>query len=128
MTLKFSVDKKERFHIVKLNEEKLNSICAPELKTELVVLNSDGVSNIILDMESVKFVDSSGLSAILIGNRLCASSDGSFVISNVQDNVLKLIKISQLDSILNVTATVSEASDLIIMEEMEREVKEGEKK
>ena len=126
MAIKFSVDKQEQYSIVTVDEEKLNSLNAPELKSEFVVLNNEGTSNIILDLSNVSFVDSSGLSAILIGNRLCSNDDGSFVLSNVQENVLKLIKISQLDSILNIAPTQEEAKDLVVMDKLEKDI-EGEK-
>jgi anti-sigma B factor antagonist len=43
----------------------------------------------------------------------------------VSDNVSKLIKISQLDSILTIVPTQEEATDLIILEEAERDVNSG---
>lgn len=123
MAIKFSIDKHEQFSVIKIDEEKLNSVNAPELKSELVVLNSNGDNNIILNLENVSFVDSSGLSAILIGNRLCANDNGSFVISNVHENVLKLIKISQLDTILSIAPTQKEAQDLVVMDKIEKDIK-----
>src|SRR5688500_10139679 len=98
--MKYSIDKDEKYCIFTIKEEKLNSIIAPHLKSELVLLNAEGVRNIILDMSNVKFADSSGLSAILVANRLCQGVNGSFVIAGVNETVAKLIKISQLDSIL----------------------------
>ena len=121
--MKFSVDKKEKFCLFKLNDEKLITLNAPKLKTEFVILNAGGVKNIILDLEDVSFVDSSGLSAILIGNRLCKNAEGSFVLTGLNDYVEKLIKISQLDSILTILPTVQEGIDFVNMEELERETK-----
>lgn len=122
--MNLSIEKKETYSVITVGDEKLNSLNAPELKSELVILNSQGVVNIILDLSSVKFVDSSGLSSILIGNRLCSSSKGTFVITRLQDNVLKLVKISQLDNILHITPTLEEAKDLIVLESVERSINE----
>jgi anti-anti-sigma factor len=122
--MNLSIEKSDQFSVILVEDEKLNSMNAPELKSELVVLNSQGVANIIVDLSAVKFVDSSGLSAILIGNRLCSSSNGSFVITKLQENVLKLIKISQLDNILSITPTMEEAKDLIVLESVERSINE----
>lgn len=124
--MKFTVDKKEKYSIIKLQEDKLNTLVAPHLKSELVLLNSDGVKNIILEISEVRFADSSGLSAILIGNRLCSNASGSFVIASPQESVLKLIKISQLDNILHIVPSLSEAIDLVMMEEIERDINENE--
>lgn len=123
--MKFSFEKKEKYTLFKLEDEKLNTINAPKLKSELVILNAGGVKNIILDLSEVTFVDSSGLSAILIGNRLCKNVEGTFAVANLNDYVLKLLKISQLDSILNIFPTIEEAVDFILMEELERGLKEN---
>ncbi|HAP02299.1 MAG TPA: anti-anti-sigma factor [Bacteroidetes bacterium] len=121
--MKFSIDKQEKYSLFKLEEEKLNSMIAPTLKSEMIVLNAEGVKNIIFDMSSIRFVDSSGLSSILIANRLCKGVGGSLVLCKVNDNVLKLIKISQLDSILSIVPTKEEANDLVMMNEIERDLK-----
>ena len=121
--MKFTVEKKERYCIFKLNDENLNSIISPKLKSELVILNAGGFRNIVLDLSEVKYVDSSGLSSILVGNRLCKDANGTFVVTGVNENVKKLIKISQLDSIINVIPTLSESTDYVMMEELERDLK-----
>ena len=121
--MKFSVDKKEKFCVFKLSEEKLLSINAPKLKSEFVLLNAEGVKNIILNLSDVNYIDSSGLSAILIGNRLCKDANGTFVLSHLNESINKLIKISQLDNILNIIPTEQEAADFIMMEELERDLR-----
>ena len=120
--MNIAVDKKDHYTIVALKEKKLNSIHAPELKSELVYLNSEGVKNIILDISEVGFADSSGLSAILIGNRLCKSLEGNFILAGMMPNVEKLIKISQLDNILELAPTVSEAIDIVLLDETEKDI------
>ena len=116
--MKFSVEKNDKYCVFKLEDEKLNTLNAPKLKSELVILNAGGVKNIILDLGDVSFVDSSGLSAILIGNRLCKNVEGSFAVINLNDYVTKLITISQLDSILNIFETLDGAVDFIHSEDL----------
>ena len=50
--MNFQIEKTEKYTIIKLQCEKLDSNIAPFLKSELVILNSDGVKNIILDMQT----------------------------------------------------------------------------
>jgi anti-sigma B factor antagonist len=119
--MKFTIDKQEKYSLVQLHEGKLDTTIAPQLKTELVTLNAEGHRNIILDLSQVKYIDSSGLSAILVGNRLCQDASGSFVVAGVTDHVMKLIKISQLDSVLDILPTVPEAIDTIFMNELEND-------
>ncbi|MBN8697830.1 MAG: STAS domain-containing protein [Bacteroidetes bacterium] len=103
------VENKDSYSVIKITAEKLDSNLAPSLKSELVVLNTDGVKNIIIDMTDARYCDSSGLSAILVANRLCKNSSGHFVLSGLQDSVKKLIVISQLDTILTITENLNEA-------------------
>ncbi len=123
--MKFAVDKKENFAVFTIMEEKLNSIVAPDLKTELALLSNEGHKNIILDLENINFIDSSGLSAILIGNRLCQGIGGMLVVSAITDSVNRLIKISQLDTVLRIIPTVNEAKDYIKLEALMQELKGG---
>jgi anti-sigma B factor antagonist len=120
--MKFSVDKKEKYVLLSIHETKLNSEISPDLKAEFVVLNSENVKNILVDLSEVQYCDSSGLSALLVGNRFCRNNNGSFILTNIQEHVKKLISISQLDSILTSTPTVNEGVDLLFMEEIEKQI------
>ncbi|GAB3926292.1 STAS domain-containing protein [Mucilaginibacter myungsuensis] len=121
--MKFSVDKHEKYVLIKLNESKINSLVTPQLKSELILVNAEGQRNIVLDLSQVKFADSSGLSSLLVGHRLCKNADGSFIMVGLNEAVARLITISQLDSVLTIVQTVDEAIDLIFMEEIEKELK-----
>ena len=94
--MQFSIDKQDKYTIFTLEEENLNTLLAPHLKSEFVILHNEKTENLVLNLENVKFVDSSGLSAILTANRLWKGT-GTFVLTKVEhDNVKKLIEISSL--------------------------------
>ncbi|MCX6291918.1 MAG: STAS domain-containing protein [Bacteroidetes bacterium] len=118
--MKFSIEKNEKYVLFKLHEAKLNSLISSELKAEFVLLNQQLNNNIIVDLSETQYCDSSGLSAILVGFRLSRNSNGAFVLTGLQDHVRKLISISQLDNMLVITPTVSEAVDYIFMDEVEK--------
>jgi anti-anti-sigma factor len=111
--MNFNITKNDKFTLLDLKVDKLDNTVSPVLKSQLVVLNAEGVKNIIINMQDTKYCDSSGLSAILVANRLCKNSGGMFVLTNIQDPIKKLIAISQLDSILNITPSVKEAEELL---------------
>jgi anti-sigma B factor antagonist len=60
---------------------------------------------------------------LLVGHRLCKNSDGNFFITGLNENINRLVTISQLENVLSIVPTVEEAIDLIFMEEIERELK-----
>lgn len=120
--MKFAVENKEKYALIKSNLEKLDAQHAPDLKSELVVLNKSGVKDIIIDLTGTRYCDSSGLSAILVANRLCKGEGGTFILTGLESAVAKLVSISQLDSVLNITPTLSEAEDLLFMEQVGKDL------
>ncbi len=123
--MNFTIDSKDKYTLVTANVDKLDTTCAPELKSELVYLNKTGVRNIIINMGRTRYCDSSGLSSLLVANRLCKGVNGSLVICALQEPVMKLVQISQLESVLSITPTETEAIDLLYMEEMAKDVEKG---
>lgn len=124
--MKYSLDKQEKYTLLQLDEENLNSLIAPDLKSEFVFLRNEGVTNLILDLGNVKYVDSSGLSAILTANRLWKDY-GAFVLTGIaHPAVQKLITISRLETILTLIPTIEESIDFVFMEEIEKELKSDE--
>ncbi|HMI68113.1 MAG TPA: STAS domain-containing protein [Cyclobacteriaceae bacterium] len=124
--MKYTIDKQEKYALLRLHEEKLDSNIAPNLKSEMITLHAEGVRNVILDLSEVKYTDSSGLSALLVGNRILQEDGGIFILSKLSDHTLKLIRISQLDSVLNILQTVEEAIDAVFMHEIEKDMKDEE--
>lgn len=121
--MKFSIDRQDQYTVLSIDEEKLDSTISPEVKSEFLTLHTEGVENVILNMENVKYCDSSGLSALLVGNRTF-SENGSFVICGVTEHVAKLISISQLDKVMEILPTVEESIDTVYMNALKRGLEE----
>ncbi len=111
--MEFQIEKFENHTLIKVLEEKLDTHIAPTLKSELVLVSGNGEKNIVLDLSNCRYCDSSGLSAILVANRLCKNSNGTFVLTGLNDAVERLITISQLDTVLNISGTIEEAQKMI---------------
>ena len=114
--MNFIVRKEANYSYVKVIRDRLDSFISPELKAELVMLSGEGASNIIVDLKDCDYCDSSGLSAILVGNRICEDSGGIFIICNLSPAVDKMIRMAMLDSILLITPDLKEAEQLLIKE------------
>jgi anti-anti-sigma factor len=120
--MKFAQEKTEHYTILKVLSEKLDNSVSSDLKSEFLLLNKDGVCNIILDLTETRYCDSSGLSSVLVANRLCKNDNGTLVLVGLQPSVRKLIAISQLEPVLQIVPTVSEAIDYLFMESIERDL------
>jgi anti-sigma B factor antagonist len=118
--MKYNVDKQDAYCLIKLEEEVLNSLNAPRLKSELIFLSQEGIRNLILDISAVKFIDSSGLSAILTGSRIWKDGSSFVICGPLHDAVNRLIDISKLGEILTIINSQSESIDYVMMEEVER--------
>lgn len=117
--MKYTIDKKEQYVVFSPMEEKIDSLLAPKLKSELLTIHAEGYSNMVLDLSAVKYVDSSGLSALLVGDREFGRNGGIFLISGVQEHVMKLLKISMLDKKLNLVNSLEEAGEAVFMHEID---------
>ncbi len=109
----FEIIKIEDYTLIKVLSDRLDTNVAPDLKSELVVLNTNGEKNIILDVTQCTYCDSSGLSAILVANRLCEDAIGTFILTGLQADVEQIIRISMLHTVLIITKTVEEAVELL---------------
>ncbi|MCK4630581.1 MAG: STAS domain-containing protein [Bacteroidales bacterium] len=109
----FKIEKKDNYTLIQVLDEKLDTHIAPNLKSELVLISGNGEKNIILDLSNSRYCDSSGLSAILVANRLCKNAKGTFVLTGLNEAVERLITISQLDTVLNIVGSIDEAVKMI---------------
>jgi len=113
----FEISKIADYTLIKVLNDRLDTSNAPDLKSELVVINTNGEKNIVLDVSNCEYCDSSGLSAILVANRLCEDAIGTFILTGLQPDVEQIIRISMLHTVLIISKTVDEAVNLLIEKE-----------
>ncbi|PST82642.1 anti-anti-sigma factor [Pedobacter yulinensis] len=122
--MKFSVDKHDKYVALTLQEPKFSNEIAAGLKAELYILHSEGFRNIILDLGAVKECsDAQDLSSLLAGDRLCKSSNGIFIVTGVQKELRQIVSISNMYNSVTFVQRLEEATDLIFMEEVEKELR-----
>jgi anti-sigma B factor antagonist len=69
---------------------------APKLRDKITELVADGVYDIIVDMEAVEFLDSTGLGVLVGGLKKVRAHDGSLELICTQDRLLKIFRITGL--------------------------------
>jgi anti-sigma B factor antagonist len=106
--MNFTISHTNKFALIATNFDKLDINTSSELKSELVLLNKNGVNSIVIDLSKTNYCDSSGLSSILLANRLCKDTNGKFALVGVQEKVMKLINISQLDKVILIFKNLEE--------------------
>ncbi len=82
---------------------------APRLKEALVEQIESGCTNVLVDLESVGFIDSSGLGVLVGGLRRAKEKGGSIRLVCTRDNILKIFRITGLDKVFPIFADTDEA-------------------
>lgn len=84
---------------------------APRLKEKLVELIEGGCSNVVVDLEGVSFIDSSGLGVLVSALRRARERDGAVRIVCTRENILKILRITGLDKVFPVFTDIAEARE-----------------
>ena len=95
--------------IVRVREAKLTSAEAPEMKTAFLQLITEGQRILVLNLEDVQYMDSTGLGSFLFGIRQADANDKEVAFCGLNARIQSLIHIAHLDAILEIYDTEEEA-------------------
>jgi anti-sigma B factor antagonist len=84
---------------------------APKLREQLVDLVNAGRYHLVVDMEKVEFLDSTGLGVLVGGLKRVRAHDGSLRLVCTQERILKIFRITGLTKVFPIHDSVSEAVD-----------------
>ncbi len=85
---------------------------AGELKQSVFkVLSSDDVNSLIIDMGSVSYMDSSGIGALVAGQKKIKTKGGSFALLKMKEDVLNVLKLATLDQFFTIYEEESQIED-----------------
>jgi anti-sigma B factor antagonist len=90
-------------------EGEIDVYTAPRLKEELVSVVESGCPNVIVDMEKVGFIDSSGLGVLVSALRRARERDGVVRIVCTRENILKIFRITGLDKVFPIYGDMADA-------------------
>ena len=82
---------------------------APSLRERLNELVAAGHYDLIVDMEKVEFLDSTGLGVLVGGLKRVRAHDGSLDLVCRQERILKIFRITGLTKVFGIHETVEEA-------------------
>jgi anti-sigma B factor antagonist len=82
---------------------------APKLREQLVDLVNAGRYHLVVDMEGVEFLDSTGLGVLVGGLKRVRAHDGSLRLVCTQERILKIFRITGLTKVFPIHDSVSEA-------------------
>ncbi|HTW20655.1 MAG TPA: STAS domain-containing protein [Mycobacteriales bacterium] len=87
----------------------LDIATAPALRDALLSLINEGATDLVVDLEGVSFVDSTGLGVLVSATKRVQSKGGSMTVICTRPQTLKVLKITGLESIFAVRDTLPAA-------------------
>ena len=123
--MEFKIDTKEKFTVIEPLEPNISANMAADLTSACVICLDKEVRNVILKLNKVEMIDMTICQSVVELQQQFYDANASFVICGLQKNVLKVFEDEELDEMLNHTPTESEAWDIVQMEEIERELLDG---
>ena len=123
--MEFKIDTKEKFTVIEPLESNISANMAADLTSACVICLDKDVRNVILKLNKVEMIDMTICQSVVELQQQLYDANASFVICGLQKNVLKVFEDEELDEMLNHTPTESEAWDIVQMEEIERELLDG---
>jgi anti-sigma B factor antagonist len=82
---------------------------APKLRDQITELVGDGSYHIVIDMEGVEFLDSTGLGVLVGGLKKVRAHDGSLELVCTQDRLLKIFRITGLAKVFAIHESTESA-------------------
>ena len=120
--MQVKIDTREKLHAITINETVFAANMTAELDKCLMLMLQNDVKNVILNLKDIKNIDNAAAEYLVKTQQLFYENDASFVVCELQPSVSKMLDESGLLELMNVTPTESEASDIVHMEEIEREL------
>ncbi|OQY95084.1 MAG: hypothetical protein B6D37_06850 [Sphingobacteriales bacterium UTBCD1] len=127
--MEFKSDTKEKLHVITLPGPALSATMTEELSAFLMAyLQNDAppadkqVRNLVLVFKDINTIDIAAAEAFVNVQQKFYEDNASFVICELQKPVEKFLDENELLELMNVTPTLSEAIDIVQMEEIEREM------
>lgn len=89
--------------------KKLNILVADKTKNLLQEVIDEGNPNLILNLENISYIDSSGFGAIVSLFNYAKNRDVNFKLCNISEKNMSLVKITKLTDVLMIYSNLDEA-------------------
>jgi anti-sigma B factor antagonist len=107
--MKLNLEKIKGFSVIFLQEERIDAHNSGELKEYILRMIEQGEVNIIIQLESVRFIDSSGLGALLSGYKHATAKSGKLALASCKQQVLSMFELTRLNRVFDIYADLNEA-------------------
>lgn len=114
MSFSYQIKKDNNFLIIALQGNLIGKEQVGELFNEIDFELNEGVENIIIDLEDMQYLNSTGLSIFIQILTKVRNNGGDVVVVNVPEKINKLLVITKLNSVFNIKTSVESAKQELI--------------
>jgi anti-sigma B factor antagonist len=107
-----SIDRPEQGIVVLAPTADIDMSRSPDLRTSIRQEMGSGIHKMIVDLEEVHYMDSSGLATLVEAMRNASKSDTKLVICNMNQKVSAIFEIARLDTFFSIVVSRDEAISL----------------
>jgi anti-anti-sigma factor len=87
--------------VIKVNGE-VDLYNVSELKKALFNITNSECASIIIDMSNINYMDSSGIGALVAGQKKMRAKNGKFALMSIHEDVLNILKLATLDKFFKI--------------------------
>jgi anti-sigma B factor antagonist len=109
--MNYKIEVKDTIVVIYVREERLDAHNSDELKAEMQRQFEAGSRNLLIDLNDVRFIDSSGLGALVSGFKNAISHQGNLKLSSLQPQVKSMFELTRLHRVFEIFPTAGEAMD-----------------
>ncbi len=109
--MNLNLEKINSFNVLNVKDERIDAHNSAELKDYMLQLIERGETHIIVQLEHVRFIDSSGLGALLSGHKNTLAKSGRFVLTNIQQQVLSMFELTRLNRVFEIYDSINEVAE-----------------
>jgi anti-sigma B factor antagonist len=106
--LGLDVDSTKSRHTVVTVTGEIDLSTAPQLRDQLLELANDGNNQVIVDLEGVEFIDSTGLGVLVASLNRMRKNDGDLALVCSQARILRVFEITGLTKVFTIYPSLDE--------------------
>lgn len=107
--MNFSSEKLNDTIVISIKEERLDAHNSGELKVEMQRLFEEGNKHLLVDMKDIRFIDSSGLGALVSGFKNATTCQGDLKLASLQPQVKSMFELTRLHRVFEIFSSTADA-------------------
>ena len=107
--MQLNMEDKGEVVLISIEDERMDAHNSSDLKEKMLQLFDDEKCNIVIDLSEVRFVDSSGLGALVSGFKNASARNGNLKLSGLQPQVKSMFELTRLHRVFEIFPDVDDA-------------------